>query len=564
MIVLALCFLVSLNAVAVKINPQTGLPYLDAELLEIISAREACKVYPVIDRISSLGAMELLLGNLAGVSDTVISAHDEYFRFIAFNHKDGIALNQLGGLFSVAVHPVQDGVRTRGAFRVRGMRPNNSGALDALIRLDDFYVPGVVHYTIVLSHESLGQTPVEVRRFHLVITALSEERSTQLIKAQCRTAETLRKLNLQYYDQRGSGENGFERVRHLRKSIFIANMTELEELPDRSLSQNAFHFLRTHQKTALDAGLSLIVVPDDLDIAREQIPYHYIFVRKGRYESVFQDLIYDLENKDQWIVSTAVYEKQHNESDLETNTEPFVFTREWLNSDDVVRIHAPPLFVHSSEKQPLYIPLPAQLTAVRKIKVALTPILPSWGAHFAASEYYEVECEGDYLKLPVSLEEIPVQSWYYLIDIHLFNGHTSKNIRYNMVVLDKSCISHIAAFNFEAITEFSPGAPLIEQVNKQSICLVNGYCPLLVITPNTFKVYRGYFPSHAVFMSKEQVQKLHTSTFAGIKGEFWSARNSMTSFKTTASFVRRSVSSPKSIPKRKQLTPPDESDEKKL
>lgn len=156
LLVLSACFFLSLDALAVKINPQTNQPYLDTELLDLLRLGVGGEATLVVKKrglgITSLDAMENLFDELNGVDDIVISAYDNDVRLVVLNPWARMSLSEMKLTYQIAIQPCRDGICVKGKFQRENIKADVVGVIDEVVAVNDFYEEGIVHYTVTLSY----------------------------------------------------------------------------------------------------------------------------------------------------------------------------------------------------------------------------------------------------------------------------------------------------------------------------------------------------------------------------------------------------------------------------
>ncbi|WP_196221340.1 hypothetical protein, partial [Sansalvadorimonas verongulae] len=176
-----LCLFYPLEALAVKIDPKTGLPFTDDVLLQHMMGKKDKSGGADFSGLNGpLEARELLFDQLVGVNDTVVSIYEPTFTLTIKNDRERKALNDMGLRFSLAIYPVVNGMRTRGRFIRRGLSVKQHGVLKQTIPLEAFYQENATDYSVSLSYESLNKIPIEITRFYLQVSPLPPEISWEL------------------------------------------------------------------------------------------------------------------------------------------------------------------------------------------------------------------------------------------------------------------------------------------------------------------------------------------------------------------------------------------------
>lgn len=413
--VLAVSCVLSSGLIAGKRNPQTGMPYTDAELLEIMMNKEddSCPGRNLFDRIGFLEATELFFTDLGGVADIVISAYDNDFRLVVLNYPEKMNLNNLKGTYSISIHPLYREALMTGSFARHGIHANDEGIIDEVIAVNDFYKKGVAHYTVSLAYDHGVKASVEIRRFHLVIAAISRDRNRDFLADQMKDDRSLDSIGLlpTKEDAWRAGRALKEHVDNMLKSILVLDMADLDEVSIGLLPKKAFHFLQENRFQAESAGFCLVVIPENLELARGQVPGSCIVTSISRYKSVFAQLVIGLQSDD-WEVVHKMYAEFTDMPELDTFYPEFVFSKLYLE-ENTVRYYAPPLFVEPQYAQHVefhksggFHPDQAQLY--------ITPMILNQGFHFASGEYTKVRVHEGWFSLPFPIKNMPVQSWHYL------------------------------------------------------------------------------------------------------------------------------------------------------
>ena len=542
--ILAMNFFLSTNLVAGKRNIQTGLPYTDRELLDIIMKKD-----DVSDSRTSLfhdigfqEAAELFFEDLGGVADIVLSAYDNHFRLIVFNHPDKLNLNEIKGTYSIRIHPFYRGAPMKEHFVRHKVRANREGIIDEVIAVNDFYNTGVVHYAVILSYNREVRAPVEIRRFHLVMAAIPVHLSREFLVAQMKDDRSLAAMGLpSVKEEQWKGEKSLkDHITRMPENVLVLDMSELHGAPMGLLPKAAFHFLQENSFEAESAGLCLVVVPEAQEVARGQLPDSCILTSTSRYQTVFKQLVLGLQN-DSWKVVQKRYAEFTDIPDLDALYPDFVFSKLYLEGN-AVRHYAPSLFVEAQQDEYIQFSL-GNRAHFQQAQLYVTPAIMNQGFHFASGEYTKVRVSKGRFSLPFLIKNMPIPSWHYLVDIRLSSAQKAENVRCSLVVLNPQNIDHVCVVQFAASSNLSPKGALAQRANTVLVCEPDKYCPLVVIHPAGSQALREFLPSDAIFLTEEDAAALPHNTFANMSGELWYETLPPIECPALALFAKKPVSS---------------------
>lgn len=326
----------------------------------------------------------------------------------------------------------------------------------------------------------------------------------------------------------------------MSKKVLILDMAKIKGLEAGVLPQSALHFLQRNNAEVGQAGISLIILPDCEEVISKQFPRNALLVKHKYYQPIYEQFFANLEDKEGWRVAKKEYEQSLDQTVLEKGCSPFAFTKKFFDNDEAARSYTSSVFVKYPFTDTHRFSLEGWVPADRA-QVYITPLVSGQGFHFASGEYYDIKVDNQMLTLPLTVQDLPIKSWHYRVDIHVSGPQGQEDIRYSLIALEPDKIDHLSVVHFSSRDSYGPGAPLLKQANKLPVCEGGFYCPLIVVHPSSSTPFRSYLPLHTVMLSVEEAEALPLGIFTGMQGEFWHESLAGEDFEAMNLFAKRVV-----------------------
>ena len=478
--------------------------------------------------LSSSGALDdkaFFFDALIGVKDTVISAYEKNYRLIVANPPWRKNLRDMNLTFRVAIYPYKEKTRVRGIFEKRGIRVNPYGVLDEVIPISEFYESDIVHYTVALSYETLFNNAVEIKRFHLTLSATPEKRIREFKDGE----EILKKALLDSIVLSKSAKNWQpseqlrEDAENMNRYVLVSDFSDVEVSTTNHFPSKSLQFFQAHQDITEKAGICLMITADGKPPRDIRIPHYYTVISLWRYQTLYEPLLEALQELDSWDIHSCKFDPNVPYRGVGLSViSSYVFTKYALESPEIIRTLARPQFFFRNLDHTLQLYMENQ-GGIDKAQVYLTPLVEGTGFVYPMGEQYEPLAQEEKLKIPLSIKEFPVSSWHYRVDVHTRRGGHPEYIRFSMAVLDSDNIHRITVVQFPENNDRGVHQNLLERANQYSYCEEGKYCPLLIINPPSGISGSNLLPSRAVILSREEAENLPTDMFTGMQGVIWQA-----------------------------------------